>query len=346
MTNPVTSLIVFGITMLLLFILFYPNKGIYWIVKRSFKVDSKTQIEDILKKLYHAEDNGNYLNSNDIINSLSMSPKKVLETIAEMETKELIRFENGDIKLNDLGMDYALKVIRVHRLWEKYLSEKTGFDKKDWHEIAEKMEHKLDSTQAKELAINLGNPRFDPHGDPIPTEAGEIEPINGKPLPSFTEGTIGRIIHIEDEPEIIYQQILAEDLHIGSHVHIIEKNEKRIIFHSESEEFILAPIVANNITISELQKEEISEKNTFRLSSLKENEQAKIIGISRECRGEIRRRLLDLGFVINTKIEVDLTSPMRNPRAYLVRDTSIAIRNEQAKFILIEKIKNNEKSSK
>jgi DtxR family Mn-dependent transcriptional regulator len=339
MTNPVTSLVVFGIIVLLLFLLFYPKSGMFWRVKRSFKTDSKTLIEDILKKLYHAEDNGNNLNSNDIINSLSGSPKKILGTIAEMENKDLISFKNGDIKLNESGMDYALRIIRVHRLWEKYLSEKTGFDKKDWHEIAEKMEHKLDSIQAKELAVNLGNPRFDPHGDPIPTETGEVEPINGKPLPTFKEGAIGRIIHIEDEPEIIYQQILAEDLHIGSHVLITENNEKRIVFHSEGEEFILAPIVANNITISELKKEEVSEENIFRLSNLKEKEQAKIIGISRECRGEIRRRLLDLGFVINTKIEVDLTSPMKNPRAYLVRNTSIALRNEQAKFILIEKIK-------
>ncbi|WP_111706803.1 metal-dependent transcriptional regulator [Lutibacter citreus] len=345
MTNPVTSLVIFGIVVFLLFLIFYPKNGIYWRVKRSLEDDTKTLIEDILKKLYHAEDNGNNLNSNDIINSLNSNPKKVLETIAEMKNKELISFENGDIRLNELGMDYALRIIRVHRLWEKYLSEKTGFDKKDWHEIAEKMEHQIDSNQAKELAIDLGNPRFDPHGDPIPTETGEIEPINGKPLPAFSEGTIGRIIHIEDEPEIIYKQILAEDLHIGSHVHIIENNKKRIIFHSEGEEFILAPIVANNLTISELQKEDISEEAIFRLSNLKENEQAKIIGISRECRGETRRRLLDLGFVINTKIEVDLISPMRNPRAYLVRDTSIAIRNEQAKFILIEKIKNHAKSN-
>ena len=341
MINPVTLLLIFGIVVVILFILFYPKTGIYWRLQESFKTDPKTLIEDILKKIYHAENEGITLKSNDIINVINSSPKKIMETIAEMENKELIGFKNGDIKLTETGMDYALRIIRVHRLWEKYLSEKTGFDKKDWHNIAEKMEHKLNPNQTKELAVNLGNPRFDPHGDPIPTETGEVEQIEGKPLPTFNEGTIGRITHIEDEPEIIYKQILAEDLHIGSHIHIIEKNEKRIIFHSEGEAFILAPIVANNITISELLKEDISEKDTFRLSKLKENEQAQIIGISRECRGDIRRRLLDLGFVINTKIEVDLTSPMSNPRAYLVRDTSIAIRNEQAKFILIEKIKKN-----
>ena len=339
MISPAIYLLLFVLIILLLTLLFYPKKGVYWRIINSLKQDNKVLIEDILKKLYHAEDNGNNLTSNDVIDAINSSPKKILETITDMETKNLINFKNGAIKLSETGLDYALKIIRVHRLWEKYLSEKTGFAKKDWHEIAEKMEHKINSTQAKELATNLGNPRFDPHGDPIPTETGEIEPIQGKPLPNYKEGTIGRIIHIEDEPEIIYKQILAEDLHIGSHIHIIENNEKRIIFHSEGEEFILAPVVANNITISELLKEDISEEDTFRLSKLKEGEKAKIIGISHECRGEIRRRLLDLGFVINTKIQVDLSSPMNNPRAYLVRDTSIAIRNEQAKYILIEKIK-------
>jgi DtxR family Mn-dependent transcriptional regulator len=345
MTNPITLLIIFTGIVALLLLLFYPKKGIYWLVLRSVASDNKTLIEDILKKIYHAEDSATTLTIENIIDSVKGNQKKTLETIAEMEAKDLISFKKGTIKLSENGLNYALHIIRVHRLWEKYLSEKTGFDKKDWHEIAEKMEHKLDSVQTKELAINLGNPRFDPHGDPIPTEEGEIEAINGQPLPVFKEGTVGRIIHIEDEPEIIYKQILAEDLHIGSQIHIVENNDKRVVFHSEGEEYILAPIVANNITITELLKDEISEEDTFRLSSLKENEEAKIIGISRECRGEIRRRLLDLGFVINTKITLELASPMSNPRAYLVRDTSIAIRNEQAKFILIEKIKNHAKTN-
>ncbi|MBI9040340.1 metal-dependent transcriptional regulator [Lutibacter sp.] len=345
MESPLTYLLYFLLIITGLIVVFYPNGGIYWRLKNSFKNDSKTLIEDILKKLYHAEDGGNSLSTNDIISSTNIRPKIIIEIIAQMKANELINFNNGNIKLTENGMDYALKIIRVHRLWEKYLSEKTGFDKKDWHDIAEKMEHKLDSQQTKELANDLGNPRFDPHGDPIPTEFGEIESIQGEPLPVFKEGTIGRIVHIEDEPDIIYKQILAEDLHIGSHVHIVENNEKRIVFHSEGEEYILAPIVANNITILQLLKEEISEENTFRLSNLKENEQAKIIGISNECRGEIRRRLLDLGFVLNTKIELDLISPMNNPRSYLVRDTAIAIRNEQAKYILIEKIKNDANSN-
>lgn len=337
MTSPVISLLIFSIICILAYFFFYPKKGWYWKLKSGFKTDNKTLIEDILKKIYHAENSGATIQINDLTTSLDVPPKKVVEAILTMESSELISSSKGSLKLEKEGRQYALKIIRVHRLWERYLSEKTGFHKKDWHELAEEMEHKLDVTQTDELARTLGNPRFDPHGDPIPTATGEIKKIKGKALPTFSEGTLGRIVHIEDEPDIIYQQILAQDLHIGSLVRIIESNKKRIVFYSEGEEYILAPIVAGNITLSELKKEESIPENTSRLSSLKVGESAKIIGISRECRGEIRRRLLDLGFVINTEIKIDMESPMQNPRAYFIRNTSIAIRNEQAKFILIEK---------
>ena len=54
-------------------------------------------------------------------------------------------------------------------------------------------------------------------------------------------------------------------------------------------------------------------------------------------RGDNRRRLLDLGFVKGTEISIDLMSPLRNPKAYLVKGTSIALRNNQASKILIQK---------
>ncbi len=345
MKDSIIALLIFSGICVFAYLIFYSKNGWYWKIRESFKNNNKILIEDILKKMYHAENSGTNLQINDITASLNNRQKKIVEAIANMESSGLISSVKGSLKLCKPGREYALKIIRVHRLWEQYLSEKTGFNKKDWHEIAEKMEHKLNPNQTNELAISLGNPRFDPHGDPIPTETGDIIKIKGKALSAYPVDTVGRIVHIEDEPDIIYQQILAEDLHIGSLVRIIETNKKRILFYSEGEEYILAPIVAGNITINELKEEAYKTEKTIRLSSLKLGEKAKIIGISRECRGEIRRRLLDLGFIINTLIYLDMESPMANPRAYLIRDTSIAICNEQAKYILIEKIVAHEKVS-
>ncbi len=337
MNSHLLALLTFFIICIGLYLVFRVDKGLFWIVKRSLKQDNRIIIEDILKLLYHEEDNNRQVIVNNLYESLSSDKKHLLEILNKIESEDLVKISDHKIKLTDTGRDYALKIIRAHRLWEKYLSEETGYHKLEWHNRAERMEHHLSEEEANELARQLGNPRYDPHGDPIPSKSGEISIVQGRALSSFPAGTVGKITHIEDEPEIIYKQILAEDLHIGSNVKIIETNDKRIKFYSVGEEYILAPIVAASITIAELKKEEVSEKNISRLSSLKEGETAQVMGISRECKGENRRRLLDLGIVMGTEISIDITSPLNDPKGYLIRDTVIAFRNDQAANILIEK---------
>lgn len=72
------------------------------------------------------------------------------------------------------------------------------------------------------------------------------------------------------------------------------------------------------------------------LSDLRPGNEAEIIGIKENYRGEARMRLLDLGFVRGTKIKIQNISPLGNPIAYNLRDTLIALRKEQADSILIK----------
>ena len=287
--------------------------------------------------MYHYENTGKEVDINTLTSILKFNNSLVIDVVKKMNISELIQFEGDLLKLTNSGRDYALRIVRVHRLWEKYLAEKTGFDKIEWHDRAEEMEHKLSHEETDTLATQLGNPVYDPHGDPIPTKQGKIPKVNGVALSSLAIDCIGKITHIEDEPEVIYKQILAENIHIGSQIRIVENNTQRVVFYAEGEEFKLAPIVAANITVTLLEKDIIVEENTVRLSSLQEKEFAKIVGISKECRGDNRRRLLDLGFVKGTEISIDLMSPLQNPKAYLVKGTSIALRNDQASKILIQK---------
>ena len=335
--NPTYALIVFFIIMLVAYILFRPTKGWYWIIKNNFKSNEKVVIEDILKQLYHFENSGNKVDTKTLVQVLKFSNNQIIDVIKKMTINDLIYFDKDVLKLTEKGRDYALRIVRVHRLWERFLADKTGFDKTEWHDRAERMEHILSHDETNRLAAHLGNPKFDPHGDPIPTKTGKMAKVNGVEQPLLPVNTIGRITHIEDEPEIIYKQILAENIHIGSLIRIVENNATRIVFQSEGEEFVLAPIVAANLTVATIEKEIVLEDNIARLSSLKENETAKIIGISRESRGESRRRLLDLGFVKEAKIKIDLMNPLGEPHAYFIKGTSIALRKDQAAKILIKK---------
>lgn len=335
--NPTIALAVFFALSILAYLLFRPNKGWFWLIRNNSVSNDKIIVEDVLKLLYHNENADKHLNINDIIRTLKYNDKIILECINKMSDHELISIQGDSVKLTKSGSDYALRIVRAHRLWEKFLAEKTGFKESEWHERAERMEHELSKVDADILSSQLGNPQFDPHGDPIPTNTGKIAKIKGIPVSELPIGTIGRIVHIKDKPEIIYKQILAENIHIGSVIRIMEKTPARIEFHSEGEAFVLAPIMAGNITVSVLEKDVVFEENLARLSILKENETAKIIGISKEIRGDSRRRLLDLGFVKGAEVKIDLLNPLGDPKAFLIKGTSIALRQNQASKILIQK---------
>ncbi|MBC7337014.1 MAG: ferrous iron transport protein A [Clostridia bacterium] len=74
------------------------------------------------------------------------------------------------------------------------------------------------------------------------------------------------------------------------------------------------------------------------LADLQVGEVGIVKGISPQCRGLQRRRLLDLGFVPGTRVVAELRSPSGDPTAYRVRNTLIALRRDQAQLIDIEPI--------
>ncbi|MEE9350259.1 MAG: metal-dependent transcriptional regulator [Flavobacteriaceae bacterium] len=340
--NPIYALLIFVALSLLLYFIFKPKTGWYWIVRKNNKNQDKIVVEDILKHMFHTESDGDVTNENSLIENLSLQKDTLKNSLQTMQNNGLIVNENSELSLSNSGRDYALRIIRIHRLWEKYLAEKTGFDKKEWHQRAERKEHELNVEETNLLSAKLGEPKFDPHGDPIPSTTGKMATLNGVSLIKLPVYAKGRIVHIEDEPALIYKQILAEDIHIGSYIKVLENNEKRVVFYSEGEEFKLAPEVANNLTIEIENEANELEENYVRLSSLKLNETAKITGLSKECRGDNRRRLLDLGFVKGADISIALENPLSNPTAYLIKGTSIALRKSQAVQILIIKEITNE----
>ncbi len=331
--SPTVALIVFFGVILILFFIFKPKKGLFYKYLKARKENEKTAIEDVLKLLYHDSN----ISKGTIFNELEFSNGLLLDSIETMIESGLIKSENELFYLTKDGHEYALRIIRAHRLWEKYLSEKTGFHKEEWHERAELKEHELSSDEVENLSTLLGNPRYDPHGDPIPTKTGKIHQKKGILLSDLPVFNFGKIIHLEDEPIAIYKQILKKNIHLGSQVYVKETSKNSLVFESEGEQFTLTPAVAKNITVVSLDKVDVIEKDMMRLSNLWSNQKATIIGISKECRGENRRRLLDLGFVKGATVSVDLLNPLGDPKAFLIKGTAIALRKDQAVKILITK---------
>ncbi len=334
MTSPFLTLVIAFVAAGLALWLFWPERGLFWRWRRTRQVTGRVLIEDALKHLHDCEYQGRTPTVQSIAGVLRCSVDESAALLAEMQAHHLVQLQEGRLSLTSPGRDYALHVIRAHRLWEHYLAEKTGYAEADWHSRSERREHELSRAETEALAIELGNPLYDPHGDPIPTPSGELIATSHLALPSLPLNQPARIVHVEDEPGTVYAQLIAEGLHPGMRVTIGEITPERVRFWAEGSEHILAPIVAANISVVPLPAVEQETWEAFEvLSQLKLGETARVISISGNCRGGERRRFMDLGILPGTHIQAELISPSGDPTAYRVRGTLIGLRKEQASMI-------------
>jgi len=337
MVDPTSALVVAGIISVVLAVTFWPRIGIAARWRRLSRNSRRTRIEDALKHLYDYEYKRLVCTHQSISGALAISTDESVRLLSRLEALGLLRLEGEGFVLTDEGRSYALRIIRVHRLWERYLADETGLAETDWHQEAEVKEHRLTVAEADALAAQMGNPRFDPHGDPIPTAAGELPKPKGQPLTSLAQGDVAEIIHIEDEPAIVYAQIVAQGLSPGMRIRVLASTKERIRFEADGVENVLAPITAANITVIPLASETSVEGAHESLARLQPGEEATVIGISKACRGLQRRRLMDLGVIPGTVIRTEMRSASGDPTAYLIRGATIALRKKQARMIHIER---------
>ena len=243
MIDPLNALLIGSLIIVVLGFVFWPKIGLSAKWHKWALETERIQIEDSLKHLYDCEYRNISCTINSIAGNLSINTDRAAKLVSRLETQGLLSASGEVLQLTSSGRSYALRVIRVHRLWERYLADETSTKEMDWHEIAEKKEHSITPEQADKLAAQIGNPVYDPHGDPIPSSKGEIPGKKGKPLTEMLPGEFANIIHIEDEPPAIYSQILAQGLYPGMQIRLLEISDRRIKFVANGEECIT---ISNN----------------------------------------------------------------------------------------------------
>jgi DtxR family Mn-dependent transcriptional regulator len=337
MPQPLIAILIAAAITIIAWLLFRPQAGLVPRWRKARQSSNRVLQEDALKHIQRCERHADKPSLQSIAGALDISLNQSAQVANELQSMELIVIENGEFLLTPAGREYALRIIRAHRLWEEYLAEQTGFDESEWHDQAEKYEHLLTTEEASNLAQQLGNPVYDPHGDPIPGPSGQFKHHAGRPLIAMDLETPLRIVHIEDEPVDLYAQLVAEGISPGMFVRITENSPKRVRFWIGDEEHVLAPIVAANISVISIPEQKIEAAQIgIPLNALSPGERGKVLALSPRLRGADRRRMMDLGILPGTPIEVEMTSPSGDPTAYKVRGALIALRDEQARLIQVE----------
>lgn len=344
MVHPAIALLLAGAVIAVVCIMLWPRGGLVPLVQHAVRSGERASIEDALKHLYDCEYRGAPGSVQSLAGSLERSTSKIARLVARLEAMELVRTEKAGLRLTAEGRSYALRIIRIHRLWETYLADLTGYQEAEWHSQADRREHATSAGQLQQLVRTTGNPRFDPHGDPIPTARGEVPARRGQPLSDCAAGDDVRIVHVEDEPEAIYAQLRAQNIRVNQRVTVLDKSAERIRIEVDGEEQAVAPIVAGNVWVSTLPQGTPAELSD-RLSSLRVGESRTVVGISSACQGLQRRRLLDLGLVPGTEAAAVMESPTGDPTGYRIRGAVIALRREQADLVQVRRSSNDESPS-
>jgi len=319
---------------------------VWWLIRPSGLVErwgrlrllsKRIWIEDALKYIHTCEYERRDADREGLADALKISGAKADRLSEMLEGQDLITRQNGVLHLTEVGRDYAVKVVRAHRVWERYLADETGQHEANWHREAHRREHSLTNEQVDRLAAGLGNPAYDPHGDPIPTAAGELPPHSGQPLTSLQPGNWAVVVHVEDEPEPLYKQLVAAGMRPGIEVQLLEASASRVRISTRDGEQSFAPGVAGLLAVQSLAGKPGESAQGEPLANLLPGEKGLVLAISTTCRKHERRRLMDLGILPGTVIEAVMKSPSGDPTAYRIRGALIALRTEQSRWIYISR---------
>jgi DtxR family Mn-dependent transcriptional regulator len=305
----------------------------------------RTSVEDILRAMLECEYRKEDAKDANLSALSGQSREHTLAALGLARTLMLVRPEGDGWRLEDSGRRMAVRVMRAHRLTETQLARESGLPASEWHEEAQRVEHKLSTQEIDHLADKLGNPRFDPHGDAIPTREGYLPVPEEQALLAWPENRHGVIAHIEDEPPVLFRELVRLGLYAGMRLTRIATGRAETCTVSvEARQYVLSPELASMIRMREaLGEENDVPQGACRLEDIPLNGSAEVLMLLSGCMGSERSRLLDLGFVPGSVVEHNLNNPLHGSAAYFIRGTLIALRREQSEQVLVMPLPASEK---
>jgi DtxR family transcriptional regulator, Mn-dependent transcriptional regulator len=182
-------------------------------------------IEDYAKAIYSLSRQGDgTATTNALAERLGVTPASVSAMVKKLDERGLVRHVRyKGVVLTPEGERVALEVMRHHRLLETYLVEHLGVPWDRVHEEAEALEHVLSEYLEARIAAKLGHPTHDPHGDPIPSAALEIEEPETSSLADLEAGARGRFVRVSDSDPAMLRYLDERGVTLGDDLEVIEK---------------------------------------------------------------------------------------------------------------------------
>jgi len=209
--------------------------------------------ENYIKSIYNLQAKTDKVNTNSLAAFLDTSAASITDMLKKLKSKNLLEYKKYyGFRLNGAGNKQALKIIRRHRLWEFFLVSKLDMEWEKVHDIAEKLEHVSSIELIDKLDHFLGNPKIDPHGDPIPDEKGVMPVLQQIALKDLSFKRNAIISSVSNQTPQMMEMLNHYGIKIGSSIKVL----KSFVFDGSLQvkiarqaECIISELAAQNIFV-------------------------------------------------------------------------------------------------
>jgi DtxR family Mn-dependent transcriptional regulator len=181
--------------------------------------------ENYIKAIYKLSAAGDgSVSTNAIAEAMQTKAASVTDMLRRLNEKSIINYvKYRGVTLTELGLKTALQLVRKHRLWEVFLVDKLKFNWDEVHEVAEELEHITSELMIRRLDEFLGYPKYDPHGDPIPTEDGHMVMKQQVLLAELNPGEAGLVMGVKDSQPLFLQYLDKVGIYLGAKIKVTDK---------------------------------------------------------------------------------------------------------------------------
>jgi DtxR family Mn-dependent transcriptional regulator len=193
--------------------------------KKDVRENLTHTIEDYLKTIYEITCQDQRASTNQIAEALGVTPASVTGMIKKLASTSppLLEYKrHHGVVLTPQGELVALEIVRHHRLLELFLHQMLGYDWDAVHAEADRLEHVISEEFEERIAQALGNPAYDPHGDPIPTRDLEVPASPSLRLADLRPGKHAIMRRVNDDDVELLRYLSSLGLIPGAHLAILE----------------------------------------------------------------------------------------------------------------------------
>lgn len=209
-------------------------------------------VEDFIKTVYTLQQTCERVSTNALKDALGITAPSVTDMARRLEESGLVDYlKYRGVRLTEEGESMALGIIRRHRLIELYLVQELGYALHEVHDEAENLEHAVSERFIAAIAEKLGNPRYDPHGDPIPDVDGTMSRRELHPLSEMLVATPGRVSRLLTNDPDMLQHTLERGFQLGTRVIVLARDpfQGPLTIELNGDEVIIGHSVAANILV-------------------------------------------------------------------------------------------------